>query len=114
MPANVYQLQKFGKKEKVSILKLVPENGCQLIHISLIDRLKTFFSERKMFTLENINLNIVLHIDGLPLFKSSPLNLWPILCKVKGIAAPIMPLSCFVGVGKPDFSELFSQMIMDN
>ncbi|MEM9078910.1 MAG: hypothetical protein AAGC43_17850, partial [Bacteroidota bacterium] len=67
-------------------------------------------------------LNLQVNFDGLPLYKSSSVNSWPILLKIKGVTSPL-PLGLFCGIGKPNLSiflkdfleeltELFSQGIL--
>jgi hypothetical protein len=54
-------------------------------------------------------LKIKINIDGLPLFKSSPVNLWPILMQIEGIHCPL-PVAVFCGIGKPKLEKLVGQL----
>ena len=52
--------------------------------------------------MENIpdKITLTFNIDGIPLFKSSATNLWPILCYL--IKDCVFPIALFVGKIKPD------------
>ena len=54
-------------------------------------------------------VDIKINIDGLPLFKSSPINLWPILMLVPGVSHPL-PLAIFAGIGKPDLLPFLNRL----
>lgn len=51
---------------------------------------------------EILTINLIINIDGLPVFKSSRTNLWPILGRTDDIVdtRPFM-IACFCGEGKP-------------
>ena len=57
----------------------------------------------------NVLLNLKISIDGLPLYKSSNLNLWPILCTIGDVARP-MPIAVFCGIGKPDLQTFVKKL----
>lgn len=65
-------------------------------------------------------LCLQLNIDGLPLFKSSSLSLWPILGVLKGVCSTIFAIAIFCGVEKPplddflnDFASEFEELCRD-
>jgi hypothetical protein len=45
-------------------------------------------------------LKVLYNIDGIPLFKSANLSLWPILCKIKNLPH-VFPVGVFCGNSKP-------------
>jgi len=48
------------------------------------------------------SIDIMLNIDGLPLFKSSNSSAWPVLCRAVNVrSAPVFPISIGVGRSKP-------------
>ena len=47
-------------------------------------------------------LNLHINIDGIPLFNSSKISLWPILGYFKEIESQPFPIALFSGEGKPD------------
>ena len=60
----------------------------------------------KKLIVKSQNLDLQVNVDGLPLFNSSHLGLWPILVKVTNIASKsIIPVSLFCGVGKPEVTK---------
>ncbi|KAI8127264.1 hypothetical protein CVS40_2926 [Lucilia cuprina] len=54
------------------------------------------------------------NVDGIPLFKSSRTQLWPILIKVVNVKEKIMPMpvGIFVGPGKPHCSQTFLKTLL--
>ncbi|XP_035905628.1 uncharacterized protein LOC118509297 [Anopheles stephensi] len=60
------------------------------------------------------NLSLQVSIDGLPLFKSSVTQFWPILFKVEEISdCPVMVAGVFSGQTKPGSLEQFLRPIVD-
>jgi hypothetical protein len=57
-----------------------------------------------------IYIDASVNIDGLPLFKSSPLSLWPILIDFDHKGIPL-PISVYCGYGKPNFEEFLPPFI---
>ena len=57
-------------------------NGGEYCHLGLTNGL-TNIIKQYCITLDNLELQF--NVDGIPLFKSSNLSLWPILCLVKNI-----------------------------
>ncbi|KAG0444568.1 hypothetical protein HPB47_013649 [Ixodes persulcatus] len=55
------------------------------------------------------------NIDGLPLFKSSQLGLWPILCRITNVPAsePFM-VSVYCGVGKPPSLQKYLERFLED
>ncbi|KAE8741055.1 hypothetical protein FOCC_FOCC013425 [Frankliniella occidentalis] len=51
------------------------------------------------------------NIDGLPLFKSTEYECWPILCLVKGLLLPPMMSSVWCGPGKPTLNSFFEDFV---
>lgn len=60
--------------------------------LKIVSRHSAKFSEKR--------LCISFNIDGVPLFKSTNVQLWPILCSVKGFEPFVIALFC--GTSKPD------------
>lgn len=59
-------------------------------------------------------ITLHLNLDGLPLFKSSRLNIWPLLMTIKECTYPKpFPLAFFCGVGKPNVEIFFSKLKED-
>lgn len=57
-------------------------------------------------------INMHVNIDGLPLFKSSQMSLWPILIRFENYFRPL-PVAVFCGYGKPDLTTFLSKFIED-
>lgn len=53
------------------------------------------------------------NVDGLPLFKSSQQNLWPILCSTNFAPKSVFPVALSLGIGKPNDLEFFIDTVKD-
>lgn len=63
--------------------------------------------------LEVTEFNLQFNIDGLPLYKSSNLQFWPILCNVKNINNTVFPVAIYSGIAKPPLQEFFSKLVTE-
>jgi len=59
-------------------------------------------------------VNLIINIDGLPVFKSSRIDLWPILGRSDDIVVsrPFM-IACFCGEGKPIILETYLKLFIE-
>jgi hypothetical protein len=67
---------------------------------------------------QNLNKNMTLHvnvnIDGLPTFKSSKIEFWPILCNIHGMNdVPVMTVGIYCGIGKPECNEFLRHFVTE-
>lgn len=53
------------------------------------------------------HINIVIGVDGLPLFKSSPKQFWPILAYLRPNSDNVFPIGIYCGLEKPANSNIF-------
>lgn len=58
-------------------------------------------------------LNICFNVDGIPLFKSNKLQLWPILGLIKNFRSIPFSISIFCGTSKPKPLNLFLRNFLD-
>lgn len=94
------------------------ENG-ELCYIGIEQYLKRFIIEQSQ--IENNLIEISFNIDGLPLFHSSNVQLWPILGLIKNIPQQPFPIAIFCGNSKPsplsiyleDFIHELSHLLKD-
>ena len=54
-------------------------------------------------------INLMVNIDGLPLFKSSSLRLWPILIRISSFKP--VPVALYCGYKKPDMGEYLVEFV---
>jgi hypothetical protein len=60
------------------------------------------------------HLALNFNVDGIPLFKDSRLEFWPILCSVQDYdLIPPFPVAVFCGVGKPPIDDFFKDFILE-
>lgn len=58
-------------------------------------------------------LELTIHIDGTPVYKSSKSEFWPIQCDVKGIEMKSFFVQLYNGSAKPDSAELFIRPLLN-
>jgi hypothetical protein len=105
VPPTLYQLKKMQKNFDWNILNI---NNGQFAYLSIKENIVYCLDNGMLSISKSINqviLNIKISIDGLPLYKSSNMNLWPILCSIQGVARPL-PLGILCGIGKPDLNTM--------
>lgn len=85
-----------GKKAQVLVRDVCPWSYC---HIGIETKQKKF--EHVLQNYDEVVLDI--NIDGIPLFKSSRVQLWPILCKIVNIKEKTQPFAVgiYLGTTKP-------------
>lgn len=93
------------------IIKRVVMPG-SYVHYGVKDALTDFFSN---FCYESNSLSLNFNVDGLPLFKSSREQTWPILFNING-TKPILVAGLYVGNSKPNdpndyLEELVSELL---
>nr|XP_047138995.1 uncharacterized protein LOC124814932 [Hydra vulgaris] len=59
----------------------------------------------------NNNIHLIVNLDGLPLFKSSNTQLWPLLCQFG--SKPLFPVAFFCGKQKPNSSMEFLRQFLE-
>jgi len=59
------------------------------------------------------NIEIIIGIDGLPLYKSNSEQLWPILAYIRPNSANVFPIGIYCGREKPASSNDFMKMFID-
>lgn len=94
-------------------------NPGSYIHFGLEQQLKRLISNIK-FSNDVNELKLLLNIDGLPLFKSSPGQVYPILIAIKNVRElqkTVFPVGIYYGAQKPDsmfdFLNKFDDEIVD-
>lgn len=74
------------------------------LHIGLGTQIRQIAKELELPEIITIDLNI----DGLPLYRSSRTQLWPILAKLNNIKSePVFAIGVFVGTSKPKSCDAF-------
>ena len=87
------------------------ENGSTFYYIGIEGNLLRLLKNvKKLRKCETLSLQF--NVDGLPLFKSSNIQLWPILCRVKNIATPFV-IALFCGSKKPDVEPYLRQLVQE-
>ncbi|XP_034546374.1 uncharacterized protein LOC117817727 [Notolabrus celidotus] len=78
-------------------------DGCYH-HFGISNALTTLLSQQSQPSVESLTLRV--NIDGLPLFRSSKMELWPILAKVKEIpGCNVIIIGLYAGPTKPNSVE---------
>lgn len=58
-------------------------------------------------------LELNIHIDGTPIYKSSKSEFWPVQCDVKGIEMKPFFVQIFKGTSKPESAEIFMRPLLN-
>lgn len=88
------------------------EHG-EYYHLGIAQTLIDALGNYAEFVSCNRSLSLIINMDGLPLFKSSCVNVWPIQCSIPEIPT-LKPLvvSLYVGVNnKPDLKEFLTPFV---
>ena len=112
-PSSVYMLLKLSKiKDFVSNISCSTVSRGQFAYLSILDIIK-FCIEKGYLNLSGMynDFDISIGIDGVPLFKSSNFNLWPILLRLKNCSYyKPLPIAVFAGIGKPDLAAFLEKV----
>lgn len=112
VPSSVHNLKKPMHEKKASVILRSLKCGGKMAYASIKDNLM-FCIQNNMLSFSNVYncLKININVDGLPLFKSSPVTLWPILFSLhSGSFTKPLPIGIYVGFGKPDFCGFVQQL----
>lgn len=111
VPRTVFMLRKESPRVSVDDYIVTKDFAYLTIQENLT------FAEEKGLLQDEIRLNgdkeyidIQINIDGLPLFKSSQISLWPILVKFSQKSYPF-PVAVYCGVGKPNL-EIYLRSLL--
>ena len=113
VPVSVYLFKKPQVEKKVQVLKNTLICSGNFGYLSIFENL--FYCIKNslvVFKTRYVDLNI--GIDGIPIFKSSPIQIWPILFIMKnvGFNKPL-PIAVYAGLCKPNFSGFIEQIHKD-
>lgn len=69
-------------------------------------------SSQCLINFEQINtIKLSFNVDGLPLFHSTNLQLWPILCLITNFKTSPFPVAIFCGTSKPQLETFFEEFV---
>ena len=91
------------------------KSGMEYVYFPLSEQLLRHLKRHPVDTIRGTDsLEISLNVDGLPLFKSSGKNLWPVLCAIVNIKPVIVfPVVLTCGDSKPNDLEFLEELIND-
>ena len=105
VPRSLYFLKKCLKSTNYETLDM---SSGKFAYLGLINNVKHILENKLMNPIPSI-LDLKINIDGLPLFRSSRINLWPILVQVTGFLQPL-PVAVFCGFGKPELLPFITRL----
>lgn len=116
VPKTVYLLK---KSQHHLTLKIVDVKDGKYAYIGIRDNLELMLTSGNI-NIENFEqdadgafiLPIDLSVDGLPLYRSSSVSLWPILLRIHG-SKLILPVACFCGIGKPNLQRYSHKLVAE-
>ena len=94
-----------------SISQIVEKSGGRYKYFGIANCLRTLLERNTTFAENNHTLDIDINIDGIPLFKSTSGQFWPILGRVSHFPPFIVAL--FYGTSKPEDVNTFLEDFMD-
>jgi len=101
------------KNTGYQVADIVNIAGGEYVHFGILNGMRRFENEILASFVDVIDYHI--NVDGLPLFRSSGTQLWPILGKINGLRCPFM-IGVFCGQHKPsnvnDFLNRFIEEAM--
>ena len=111
VPSSVYNLKKSMHSRKAVILQSLKCGG-QMAYLSIKDNLIHCIEQNLICFSDVYNcIKININVDGLPLFRSSPMTLWPVLFSLRSCSFnKPLPIGVYVGINKPDFSGYIQQL----
>lgn len=100
--------------ETCESVNLQVKSGMQYIYLDCKEQLLKHLKMYPQSVLSNLReLDISLNVDGLPLFKSSCLSLWPVLCKINLSPYSVFPFALCCGTSKPSDLEFLDNVVRD-
>ncbi|CAB4028785.1 Hypothetical predicted protein [Paramuricea clavata] len=96
-------------------ISIQKKSGMEYVYFPLAAQLLHHFKRYPAETVRGMDtLEISLNVDGLPLFKSSSTNLWPVLCAIVNVKPIIVfPVVLTCGSSKPKDLEFLEELIND-
>ena len=93
--------------------KIISLSGGQYFYFGLQSQLITLLKKYDTIEIANLQrLDISFNIDGLPLFNSSKIGFWPILCTVCNIIPQqVIVVGLFCGITKPSDLDFLNDTI---
>ena len=91
------------------------KSGMEYVYFPFSEQLLRHFKRHPVDTVcRTDSLEISLNVDGLPLFKSSGKNVWPVLCAIVNIKPIVVfPVVLTCGHSKPNDLEFLEELIND-
>jgi len=89
-----------------SIMTSKKLNNGECYHFGLLINLERILTEHDYSSCYK-EIQLQINIDGLPLFRSSNIQLWPILCLLKHVTNSPFPIGIFCGTSKPDPLDIY-------
>lgn len=96
-------------------ISIQQKSGMEYVYFPFATQLLEHFKRYPLETVCEVDsLEISLNVDGLPLFKSSNTNLWPVLCAIVNVKPVIVfPVVLTCGRSKPGDLEFLDELIKD-
>lgn len=94
--------------------ELTIKDGVESVQFSVADQLSKYLSKYPAAVTDHLeSLDLSINIDGLPLFKSSNLSLWPVLCSMNLSPECIFPLCICTAASKPKTTSFVNDTVQE-
>ena len=92
-------------------IQSVEKCGGQYVYFGVEKGIHKTLTNHAAFCADNSDIKLMFNIDWIPPFKSSNVQMWPILCSVSGYEVFIVALYC--GISKPTSVEEYLKDLVD-
>jgi len=94
--------------------ELTTKDAVESVQFNVADQVSKHLSRYPAAVTDHLqSLDLSLNVDGLPLFKSSNLSLWPVLCFINLSPACIFPLCLTTAASKPKTQDFISDTVQE-
>lgn len=109
VPGTVYMLKK--SEVKTDVPRSILPGGGEVAYLTILENIRHCVESNSIsLPDDHVSLNLTINIDGLPLFRSSPVCLWPILFTIKDVFNTPLAAGIYVGEHKPTFDGFVSRL----
>lgn len=111
VPKSLYRLKKLDPVENNNTIQEL-QSG-RFAYIGVTENLRLYLHRnQELLKTQDLLIRTKVNIDGLPLYRSSPLSLWPILMTFNEDIQPY-PIAMHLGYRKPDLDDFIAPFIRE-
>jgi hypothetical protein len=98
----------------VECVQTITKSGMEYVYLGLKENILTALQRSSLNIQEDVtSLNLSFNIDGLPIFKSNNMSLWPVLCALKLERTIVFPIALAYGHSKPSDLDFLDDSVQE-